>query len=209
MEERARGPGERIVPGPPAAPRPAAGVALLRDGGDGPEVLLVRRTEAARFMPGVWVFPGGAVEARDGVGTGRFAACARRELHEEAGIELPATAELTLFCRWITPEALATRFDARFFLARAPAGAAPRPDGDEAVDAAWARPAEALDAAAAGELALSFPTRSQLGMLAGFGAVEEALAHFRGRPVEPILPKPVGEGERLRMALPGDPDYPG
>src|ERR671910_1346348 len=50
----------------PATPRPAATIILLRRGGRhlerGVEVLLVRRNPAARFMPGVWVFPGGVVE---------------------------------------------------------------------------------------------------------------------------------------------------
>lgn len=211
MAERAPGSGDG--PSPPAIPRPAASLVLLRGGGRhgerGLEALLVKRTEAARFMPGVWVFPGGAVDPGDGEDERRFPACARRELREEAGIELPPGRELVPFCRWITPEAIATRFDARFFLARAPAHARPRPDGEEAVDAAWLRPEAALAAAEAGELPLSFPTLRQLRMLTGFADAEAALAHFRGRAVEPILPKPVGEGDAWRMTIPGDPDYPG
>jgi glyoxylase-like metal-dependent hydrolase (beta-lactamase superfamily II)/8-oxo-dGTP pyrophosphatase MutT (NUDIX family) len=46
-------------------PRPAATVVVARDGGDGPEVLLLKRTESAVFMPGAFVFPGGAVDADD------------------------------------------------------------------------------------------------------------------------------------------------
>lgn len=46
-------------------PRPAATLAVTRDAGHGLEVLLVQRTGAAVFMPGVFVFPGGAVDDAD------------------------------------------------------------------------------------------------------------------------------------------------
>ena len=65
MTPRRRGPAERPNLGEPSTPRPAASVVLLRGGGRhsdrGLEVLLLKRTEEAKFMPGVWVFPGGAV----------------------------------------------------------------------------------------------------------------------------------------------------
>ena len=44
---------------------------LLRGGARTLEVLLVKRTPAARFMGGVWVFPGGAVDAGEGEGDER------------------------------------------------------------------------------------------------------------------------------------------
>jgi 8-oxo-dGTP pyrophosphatase MutT (NUDIX family) len=46
--------------------RPAATVLLLRDGTQGLEVLLLRRTTDAVFSPGAHVFPGGAVDDADG-----------------------------------------------------------------------------------------------------------------------------------------------
>jgi len=45
--------------------RPAATLALVRDGDRGLEVLLLQRTWQAAFMPGYFVFPGGAVDPRD------------------------------------------------------------------------------------------------------------------------------------------------
>src|SRR5436190_12395793 len=58
---------EKLNPGSPTAPRPAASVILLRRGGThssrGLEVLLAKRTSKARFMANVWVFPGGAVDS--------------------------------------------------------------------------------------------------------------------------------------------------
>jgi glyoxylase-like metal-dependent hydrolase (beta-lactamase superfamily II)/8-oxo-dGTP pyrophosphatase MutT (NUDIX family) len=38
---------------------------LLRDGGQGMEVLMTRRSATASFVPGAYVFPGGAVDAAD------------------------------------------------------------------------------------------------------------------------------------------------
>lgn len=159
-------------------------------------------------MPGVWVFPGGAVDAGDGVDEARFKACALRELEEEAGIALPADEELVPFSRWITPEVISRRFDAWFFLALAPAHSPPRPDGVETVDAGWFEPAGALEANAAGELVLAFPTVKQLESLLPFRSSEEAIAAHRDKAVEPILPKVIGTQEDHRVVLPGDPDYP-
>jgi 8-oxo-dGTP pyrophosphatase MutT (NUDIX family) len=211
--ERRRGPAELPNFGPPSTPRPAASIVLLRRGGKHAqralEVLMLRRSEEAKFMPGVWVFPGGSVDAADGADEAGLRACALRELTEEAGIELPAEEDLVPFTRWITPELIATRFDAWFFLALAPAHTPPKPDGVETTEARWFEPAVALEAHAAGEIVLSFPTQTQLGWLAEFATSDEALAAYRERTVEPILPKVVEDvGAEPRVVLPGDPDYP-
>jgi 8-oxo-dGTP pyrophosphatase MutT (NUDIX family) len=212
MPERERGPAEAPNLGQPATPRPAASVVLLRHGGKhvdrALEVLLLKRTESAKFMPGVWVFPGGAVDDGDGTDEARFKACAVRELEEEAGIFLAPDEELVLFSRWITPEVISRRFDAWFFLALAPAHTPPRPDGVETTDAGWFEPAGALEANAAGELVLAFPTVKQLESLLPFHSSDEAIAAHRDKTVEPILPKVIGTQEEHRIVLPGDPDYP-
>jgi len=187
-------------------------VVLLRRGGKHGdrelEVLLLKRSEGAKFMPGVWVFPGGAVDPEDGEDEAGYRACAVRELAEEAAIELPEGEELVLFSRWITPEVISTRFDAWFFLALAPAHTLPRPDGTETIEAGWFRPATALGAQAAGELTLAFPTLSQLQSLLPFRTSGEAIAAHRDRVVEPILPVVIGDRDEHRVVLPGDPDYP-
>jgi 8-oxo-dGTP pyrophosphatase MutT (NUDIX family) len=212
MGERRLGPAELPNFGTPSTPRAAASVVLLRRGGRhaerGLEVLLLKRSEKANFMPGVWVFPGGAVDPGDGEGEAGHRACAARELAEEAGIVLPAEEELVLFSRWITPEAISTRFDAWFFLALAPAHTPPAPDGVETTEAGWFEPATALQAQAAGDLTLAFPTLSQLNSLLPYASSEEAIAAHRDRQVEPILPKVIGDRDDHRVVLPGDPDYP-
>jgi 8-oxo-dGTP pyrophosphatase MutT (NUDIX family) len=211
-EGRNRGPAEEPNFGPPSTPRPAASVVLLRRGGKHSEraleVLMLKRTEEAKFMPGVWVFPGGGVDPEDGSGEAGFRACAIRELAEEAAIELPAGEELVPFSRWITPEVISTRFDAWFFLALAPAHTPPEPDGVETTEAGWFQPSAVLEAEAAGEMVLAFPTISQLRSLLPFRTSDEALEAHRKRPLEAILPKVVGSGTEQRVVLPGDPDYP-
>lgn len=49
----------------PAEPRDAATVVLLRRGGAGPEVYLLRRHVSMEFAGGMCVFPGGGVDPRD------------------------------------------------------------------------------------------------------------------------------------------------
>ena len=211
-EPRRQGPAELPNFGPPSTPRPASGIVLLRRGGKHSEraleVLLLKRSEEAKFMPGVWVFPGGSVDPEDGAGEQGHRACAMRELAEEASIELEAGEELVLFSRWITPEVVSTRFDAWFFLALAPAHTPPKADGVETTEATWFRPAQALEAQAAGELSLSFPTINQLRWLGEFRTSDEALAAYRGRDVASVTPKIIGDGDDWRPVLPADPDYP-
>ncbi|GAB3266366.1 hypothetical protein GCM10027456_50620 [Kineosporia babensis] len=49
----------------PVPPRAAATVALIRDGAGGPEVYLLRRRPKLAFAAGMYVFPGGSVDASD------------------------------------------------------------------------------------------------------------------------------------------------
>lgn len=199
--------GEEYNPGPATAPRQAATVILLRGGAERLEVLLVRRTPQARFMGGVWVFPGGAVDAGEGDGDSAHRAAAIRELHEEAAIELDDPLALVKFSRWITPAQVRTRFDTHFFLAPLPAGQEPQVDGEEVVDLGWFTPQAALEAHNAEQIALVFPTIKHLEQLRAFRSVEELLAYARKRDVQPIQPKVIVEGEVARVLLPGDPGY--
>lgn len=77
--------------------RPAATIMVLRDGADGLELLMLRRSSKASFFPHAWVFPGGRVDAADASVAVRgdidgvpeadhsFAVAAIRECFEEAG----------------------------------------------------------------------------------------------------------------------------
>jgi 8-oxo-dGTP pyrophosphatase MutT (NUDIX family) len=207
MEIPRPAPGEELNPGEVTVPRPAATVILLRGGSEMLEVLLVQRNPESRFMGGAWVFPGGAVDRGEGEGDAAFRAAALRELAEEAGIELTDPDALVQFSRWITPAQVKIRFDTWFFLAPAPAGAAATVDGAEVVDARWYSPAGALEASAAGELFLVFPTIKHLEQLAAFESVEALLSYARGREVRPVEPRVTLSGETARVLLPGEPGY--
>ncbi|MGO9247686.1 MAG: NUDIX hydrolase [Solirubrobacteraceae bacterium] len=200
-------PGEEYNPGAPTRPRQAATVILLRGGAETLEVLLVRRTPAARFMGGVWVFPGGAVDADEGDGDAAHRTAAIRELREEAAIALKSSGALVKFSRWITPAEVRTRFDTHFFLAELPTGQEPRVDGEECVDLGWFTPAAALQAHREERIVLVFPTIKHLEQLGAFASVDELLAYAGGREVQPIQPRVVLEGEVARVLLPGDPGY--
>jgi 8-oxo-dGTP pyrophosphatase MutT (NUDIX family) len=199
--------GEEYNPGPVAEPRQAATVILLRGEHDLLEVLLVRRTPKARFMGGVWVFPGGAVDAHEGDGDRAHRAAAIRELREEAAIALEDPDALVKFSRWITPAQVKIRFDTHFFLAPLPSGQEPQVDGEEVIDLGWFTPQQALQAHHEGKLELVFPTIKHLEQLSEFEAVEELLSYARGRAVQPIQPRVVLEGEVARVLLPGEPGY--
>ncbi|MGA7705434.1 MAG: NUDIX hydrolase [Solirubrobacteraceae bacterium] len=201
-------PGQGLNGGAATTPRQAATVILLRGGTQTLEVLLVKRTEQAKFMGGVWVFPGGAVDEQDPRSGGHaHRAAAARELSEEAGVMLDDPAGLVEFSRWITPEEVTIRFDTRFFLAELPAGQEPEVDGEECVDHGWFTPRGALDAFAREEIVLVFPTIKHLEQLEVFGSVTELLGYASGREVLPVQPKVWFDGEVARVALPGEHGY--
>jgi 8-oxo-dGTP pyrophosphatase MutT (NUDIX family) len=217
-------PGQELNLGEATPPRQAATVILMRDGEDALEVLLVKRTEKARFMGGVWVFPGGAVDdgdppslraphgaypkgTRQAGGESAHRAAAVRELAEEAGIALEDPGALVEFSRWITPAEVAVRFDTRFFLAELPDDQEPVIDGEECVEAGWFTPRGALEAFERGEIVLVFPTIKHLERLGAFSGVAELMDYASGREVLPVQPKVVLEGEVARVLLPGEPGY--
>ena len=76
---------------PPAPPRDAATVVVLRDGKSGIEVYLIKRARTVDFMAGAHVFPGGRLDKNDSSAS----ACAllsagTAALHERLGEALPA-----------------------------------------------------------------------------------------------------------------------
>jgi 8-oxo-dGTP pyrophosphatase MutT (NUDIX family) len=201
---------EELNRGAPTVPRPAAGVILMRRGGkhssNAIEVLLGKRTSRARFMAGVWVFPGGAVDGAEDDDVAHRAT-ALRELEEEAGVTLAGPEQLVPFSRWITPEQVKIRYDTRFYLAQAGPHTAPKPDGEEIVETGWFAPSDALARHREGGLELVFPTIKMLETLARFGSPEEALEQVSAIAVEPILPRVDTSGPEPRILLPGDPGY--
>ncbi|HWI74601.1 MAG TPA: NUDIX hydrolase [Baekduia sp.] len=200
-------PGAELIDGEVTVPRQAASVIVLRGGAETQEILLVQRNPQASFMGGVWVFPGGAVDAAEGTGETAHRAAAVRELEEEAAIGGVDPDALVRFSQWITPPQVKVRFDTHFFLAPAPVDVQPRVDGAECVDFGWFTPEGALGAHHAGDLLLVLPTIKHLEQLSGFPTADAVLYFARGREVVAVEPLLVGDGERARIVLPGEPGY--
>ena len=161
---------------------PAATAVLLRDSPRGLETLLVRRNPDLPVMGGVWVFPGGRVDAVDRAAAGdpddgyeaaRFAAV--REAHEEAGLRVDP-GSLVRFSHWTPPRDFDHQLTTWFFLAPAPPGTV-QVDGREIAEHVWLTPAEAhrRHEDAGGTWFLP-PTWLTLHDLQGFGTVRDALA---------------------------------
>ena len=169
------------------------------------EVYLVKRSRAVDFMAGAHVFPGGRLDPADS----SLDACAVRETCEEAALVLDPAA-LVPWVRWITPELSPKRFDARFFLARAPEGQEPRVDGREATEGLWIAPADAMQRWEDGEIQLAPATAKSIEMLLAFGSVEDALADAMRRPPPVVMPVVWNDKEsgRAYISLPGDPRHP-
>jgi 8-oxo-dGTP pyrophosphatase MutT (NUDIX family) len=252
---------------PPAKPRDAATVVVLRDGDAsgrrGLEVYLVKRSRAMDFMAGAHVFPGGRLDPADSSpsacallsadvsalrerlgeplpavhAAGLFVA-AIRETFEEAGLLLGKLAAgwhtdearravaggaqfstlveridamaLVPWVRWVTPEISPKRFDARFFLARAPEGQEPKVDGREATEGLWIAPAEALRRWEGGSILVPPATAKSIEMLAAYATVDAALEGAAKRPPPMAMPLVWNDKEsgRAYISLPGDPRHP-
>jgi 8-oxo-dGTP pyrophosphatase MutT (NUDIX family) len=249
---------------PPVTPRPAATVLLLRDGPTGLEVFMAVRHQGSSFMPGIWVFPGGAVDPDDAApglldpaeaamplpedtvsrvagvrevfeeagfllarpkGTGELVAQDRFEhFHEthRTGLSggettfsavmaaeglVPAIDLMVPFARWITPVIRKKRFDARFYLARAPEGQVGAHDDRELINSRWTNIEDALSAQARGEIKIVFVTRSNLSLLGKSRTVDEALAAARARTVVPVQPQLVDSPDGPMLRIPPEAGY--
>jgi 8-oxo-dGTP pyrophosphatase MutT (NUDIX family) len=180
--------------------RRAASAVCVRDTAGDPEVLVVERSAASRFLPGYVAFPGGAVDAADDGHAERWfgtpdegpRAAALRELAEEAGIAVtadgavvsrdpgpidaspPEVNSLHELCHWIAPPEVPVRFDARYYTLALDADAVA--DGGEVVDAWWVSPRALLDEWRAGSRKLYWPTWLTVTELARCASAEAILS---------------------------------
>jgi len=161
-------------------------------------VLIGRRRKSSGFVPGMLVFPGGAVDDGDRSEQARMAVpsasapgmpcdeaaaflhAGLRETFEEVGLwvggDLPCRSEEFPHAGWwVTPPGAPRRYDTHFFLARYRGGEVV-PDRLEITDAWWGRPSEILDEIEAGTLDAIYPTIRFLESLARYSSVDALVA---------------------------------
>ena len=105
---------------------------------------------------------------------------------------------LVPFSHWVTPSALATRFDTWFFVAEMPERQAALHCTIETSEGVWLPPRELLD----GSYPIVFATEHHLRRLAELGRVEELLAFARRKPIRRVQPEVVEDSSGLRARLP-------
>ncbi len=186
-----------LPPGGGAALEPAAAfwIAVLREVFEETGVLLASDA-AGRPAPDAASEPRLA-EWRERLMGGRAGLA---ELLEAEGL-LPTLDEVVYCAHWITPVAVPRRYDTRFFLARQPAGRTALADAREMTDALWLDPAEALRRFHAGTLPMVFPTVKVLEALERYATVTAALEAFRGRAVQPVLPRLVRTADGVGIVV--------
>lgn len=141
----------------------------------------------------------------------------RQELEEETpfstlveafGLNLDLGA-LTPFARWCPTFREARRFDAMFFVAEAPAGAAEASAAEaEAVRTLWNTAREVLEEADSGRARIIFPTRRNLERLARFASIGEARADAERYAVQKIVPWIEERGGERWLCIPDNAGYP-
>src|SRR5688572_1353996 len=151
-------------------PRPAATLILLREG---LEVLMLQRTHSAAFLGGAYVFPGGSLDREDS-SVDRVVGLTEAQANERLQVSSGGIAYYVA--------AIRERFDARFFVALAPAGQQGSHDAAETVHDVWITPREALERGARNEIELVNATQQSLKQLAPFSDPRAAFEYARALP---------------------------
>jgi 8-oxo-dGTP pyrophosphatase MutT (NUDIX family) len=109
----------------------------------------------------------------------------------------PAFDLLVPFSHWVTPAALAARFDTRFFVAGMPPGQAALHDTIEISESAWLAPARVLD----GDYHVVYATGQHLRRLAPFQTVAALFEFARHKPIRLLTPEVAETGSGLTASI--------
>lgn len=119
-----------------------------------------------------------------------------------------ATPRLVYFAHWITPEGIAQRFSARFFLIAVPPQVEVLADAREVTRHRWLQPGEAIAMRGRGDIHLMDPTVRNLELLAGFASTAQAERELARREVHAIMPKVRFHEDGSRtLIFPWDEEY--
>lgn len=120
-------------------------------------------------------------------------------------ITLDATA-VEEVARFVTPLGPPRRFDARFFVAHAPAGQVASHDHGEIVNTDWLRPVEALERWAAGDMEMMSPTTRMVACLARYQSADEVMELAKRR-LDYKRVRVADPNGAYEVLLPGEPGY--
>jgi 8-oxo-dGTP pyrophosphatase MutT (NUDIX family) len=171
----------------------ASTIMLTRDFEGQLEVLLLKRNKALAFAAGLWVFPGGKIEAdeiaqsKDDLEAARIAAI--RETKEEANLDVKID-ELIFFNHWTTPTIEPRRYSTWFFFGEVHYDASEVTiDDSEIKEYVWLHPQVALDRLQEGKIGMMPPTIVSLQIIRKCQTVAEARAKLQEE--EPLFILPV------------------
>ena len=188
----------------PVEPRPASTVVLLRDTPAGLETLLLKRNKALMFAGGLWVFPGGAIDAEDMTQAeddvqraSRIAAA--REAMEESGLE-PVLDKMVQLSHWTTPVVEPKRFYTWIYAAPVASDDDVVIDGSEIHDSRWITVRDAVRAHESGELGMLPPTYITLRDLARYESVAQMSAGELNRIPDEVFPT-FGESDGSMVVM--------
>jgi 8-oxo-dGTP pyrophosphatase MutT (NUDIX family) len=185
---------------------------VIRDHDSEVQVLMARRKPDLRVFAGLWVFPGGSVDATDA----SLPTAAAREVLEETGLQIlpnnsgADTDHIRAWARWITPAGAKRRFDTHFFLTPAPPGQEARCDDSEICEVQWVRPKDWAFGDLAEQFPIAPPTLFILRELAGHinthSSVSKLMELARTLRIRPVLPK-LHPSEPGTVIFPWDSEY--
>lgn len=173
--------------------KPASTIMLARDYDGQLEVLLLKRNKALAFAAGLWVFPGGKIEAEEieqsenDLEAAKVAAV--RETKEEANLDVQQE-ELIFFSHWTTPVIEPRRYATWFFFGEIKEESSEVTiDDSEIKEHVWLHPQVALNQLQEGKLAMMPPTIVSLQLIRKCLSVAEAKEKMQEE--EPIFILPV------------------
>lgn len=197
---------------------PAATVVLVRENPD-IEVLMLQKNTNISFG-GMWVFPGGRVDAEDQENAEDDLAAAKRaavrETEEETGLKLTEQ-DFIWFAHWTPPPSTPKRYATWFFIARLDDDDEINVDGEEILQHQWISPQNAHAHHAKGEIDLAPPTWITLYQLKQYPALDSLLGFLDRVPEKYYETRIVKDASGDRVAMwhgdegyeSGDADLPG
>lgn len=117
-------------------------------------------------------------------------------------------APLRLFAHWAPPARLHKRYDTLFFVAPFPATQKIIADGNEATEALWINPGEAVAARERGERKMIFPTIRNVELLALSSTIDEVCDFAARRRIVTVTPEIEMREEGAFLTIPDGLGYP-